>query len=65
MFHVTCPSLDRKVLVFDQHVRARTATRYGTVVAFACPCGGTGVRLNDLGAVSGRLVHHESRAQAA
>ena len=65
MFHVTCPSLDQKVLVFDQHVRARTLTRYGTVVEFACPCGGNGVRLNDPGAVSGRLVRHESHAQAA
>jgi hypothetical protein len=58
-------SPDEKVLAFDQHVRARTLTRYGTVVEVACPCGGKAVRLDDPGADSGRLVRHESHAQAA
>ena len=60
MFAVTCPDLDREVLVFDQHVEARTPTRHGTVVQFHCPCGGAGVRLTDPGTVAGRLVHHQS-----
>jgi len=65
VFVVTCPYLDRDVLVFDRNVRASTPTRHGTVVEFHCPCGGSGVRLNDPGAVSGRLVHHDSHSVAA
>jgi hypothetical protein len=65
VFAVTCPYLDQKVMVFDQHIRARTPTTQGTVVEFQCPCGGRGVRLNDPGAVSGRLVFHDIQASAA
>ena len=65
MFHVTCPHLDREVMVFDHHIHARTPTRHGTVVEFSCPCGGSGVRLNDPGATSGHLVHHETQPLAA
>jgi hypothetical protein len=66
VFAVTCPDLDQEVLVFDQHVLARTPTRHGTVVEFHCPCGGEGVRLTDPGAASGKLVHHQhAHAQAA
>lgn len=65
MFHVTCPRLDREVMVFDHHIHARTPTRHGTVVEFSCPCGGSGVRLTDPGATSGHLVHHDSHAIAA
>lgn len=65
MFVVNCPQLDREVVVFDRLIDARTPTRHGTVVEFRCPCGGSGVRLNDPGAVSGRMVHHQSRSAAA
>lgn len=65
MFAVTCPYLDREVLVFDQFVEARTPTRHGTVVEFHCPCGGSGVRLSDPGSASGHLVHHDTHGLAA
>ena len=35
MFAVICPDLDRKVLVLDHDVVARTRTHHGTVVEFA------------------------------
>ena len=65
MFTVTCPQLDQDVLVLDRFIEARTPTRHGTVVEFRCPCGGSGVRLNDPGCASGRLVHHQAWAAAA
>ena len=39
MFHVTCPHLDREVMVFDHHITPGTPTRHGTDVEFSCTCG--------------------------
>ena len=65
MFVVDCPELETQVLVFDRQIEARVPTRHGTVVQFRCSCGATGARLNDPGAVSGRLVVHRAAAAAA
>lgn len=65
MFAVTCPSLGRDVMIHDRLIGARTLTAHGMVIEFACTCGAAGVRLNDPGAVSGRMVLHRPRQEAA
>ena len=62
MFTVSCPQLVQDVLVLDRLINARTPTPHGDVIEFRCPCGGSGVRLNNPGSHSGRLVHHQALA---
>jgi hypothetical protein len=65
MFAVICPDLDRKVLVLDHDIVARTRTHHGTVVEFHCPCGAGGVGLNDPGTTPGRILYHQTQPKAA